>query len=70
MTARELLRKALKEIGADGLVSERDICGCGLDNLAPCDYLNPDCQAAKLGPAPEGDEFRLVDKWFYPMEDE
>ncbi len=38
-TAKQLLIDGLKAIGADGLVNcEGDpCCGCGLDDLAPCE---------------------------------
>ena len=46
MKVREMIIKQLKELGADGLCCQG--CGCGIDDLVPCDCLNLDrCQAAK-----------------------
>jgi hypothetical protein len=43
-------------MGADGLCNGEEQCGCGLDNLMPCDDLNwGDCEAAKFVNPPEGD---------------
>lgn len=49
MIALDLLKKALIEMGADGLCNPMEECGCGLDDLAPCgDCLNlQECEAAK-----------------------
>lgn len=45
---RALLQKALAGLGADGLCNLDEECGCGINDLAPCDCLNLDeCQAAK-----------------------
>jgi hypothetical protein len=45
--AIDLLKKALQEIGADGLVNVCTECGCGLDDFAPCGECNIDeCEAA------------------------
>lgn len=62
MNARNLLIEKLKEIGADGLYNGgygEDACGCGLDDLVPCDCLNlGECQPAK----------KREDGMFYPIE--
>lgn len=46
-TVHDLVREGLTAMGADGLVAA-GVCGCGLDDLAPCgDGPFPDCAAAK-----------------------
>jgi hypothetical protein len=59
MKAIELLKWAMKEIGADGLYTNDcdEPCGCSLDDLAPCGCDPSECVMAK----------RVGDK-FYPME--
>ena len=61
MNAMDMLRKALTDLGADGLYnSEGDgeqSCGCGLDDFAPCGCDFWDCVPAKK----KGD-------LYYPME--
>ena len=48
MNVHVLLQNALFEMGADGLCNPGETCGCGIDDLAPCDCINLDeCQAAK-----------------------
>jgi len=48
MNVHVLLQKALSGIGADGLCNPEEACGCGIDDLAPCENINLDeCQAAK-----------------------
>jgi hypothetical protein len=63
MKAIDLLKKALQDMGADGLcvdLKEADTCcSCSIEELAPqhCDYLGV-CLLAKKG----------KDGLFYPME--
>jgi hypothetical protein len=60
MNALNLLKKALIEMGADGLCCPGEECGCGLDDLAPCDCLNlRECEAAKWIPAMKCDPEEL-----------
>jgi hypothetical protein len=62
LNAKDMLIQKLKEIGADGLWNGEidEICGCGIDDLAPCDNCNIwQCEAAKLN---------HEDKLYYPME--
>ena len=48
MNVKEMLQKALREMGANGLCDPDEECGCALDDLAPCECLNLcECQAAK-----------------------
>lgn len=44
MNVKEIIEKYLKENGYDGLY-EDDYCGCGLENLAPCDSPGIHCYA-------------------------
>ena len=62
MTALQILIKALREMGADGLCIPGGLeegCGCGLDNLMPCETLGAECRPAKE--AMGGREFVLLD---------
>jgi hypothetical protein len=60
MNAKELLIRALREIGADGLYNWGMECGCGIDDLEPCDSCELlACESAKLH----------EDGMYYPMED-
>lgn len=49
---KEIIIEKLKELGADGLCGED--CGCGLDDLFPCDNCQTalDCVPAKTIRAP------------------
>jgi hypothetical protein len=42
-TVKEIIVKYLKENGYDGLCYTD--CGCDIDDLAPCDCINDDCEA-------------------------
>lgn len=44
LTVKDMLTKALKEGGYDGLCN--DNCGCAIDDLAPCENIGLDCVAA------------------------
>jgi hypothetical protein len=48
MNAKSILVKGLRELGADGLCLPELDCGCGLDDLAPCETCDlRKCLAAK-----------------------
>lgn len=48
MTVNDMIRAALIGVGADGLCNPYTECGCGKDDLAPCECLNlSECVAAK-----------------------
>jgi hypothetical protein len=66
-TVKEIVIAALKEMGADGLCEGE--CGCGLDNLMPCETVPIWCVPAKKVPVPAAhkDEY---DEWYAPMTDE
>ena len=55
LTVDNILEKALKDLGADGLCNSNGACGCGVDELAPCECLNLECIAAKWISPKEGD---------------
>lgn len=43
MTIKEIVKECLKIKGFDGLAGED--CGCGIDDLMPCDNPSPQCRA-------------------------
>lgn len=43
-TVKEIVVDYLRKNGYDGLCG--DSCGCGIDDLFPCDYLVADCTTA------------------------
>mgnify|MGYP001044441175 CR=1 FL=1 len=45
-TLTDMVRAGLEAIGATGLICTEIPCGCGLNDLMPCDEPRPDCQAA------------------------
>ena len=45
-SALSLLQKALSDMGADGLAC--DGCGCGIEDLAPCQDNPLGCRAARF----------------------
>jgi hypothetical protein len=47
MTVKEIVKEYLEKNGFDGLCSEN--CGCGIDNLMPCEKWNiPLCEPAYM----------------------
>lgn len=50
-TSREILKDRLVAMGADGLCNITEECGCGFNDLAPCDCINLDecVPARKIG---------------------
>jgi hypothetical protein len=44
VTALEILKNQLRQMGADGLCNSE--CGCGLGDLAPCNDYIGDCVPA------------------------
>lgn len=46
VTIKEILIKWLLDNGFDGLANTES-CGCGIDDLAPCDCSPMDCEPAK-----------------------
>jgi hypothetical protein len=62
ITARELLKQAICSKKADGLVNVMEECGCGVDDLCPCDECNlDDCVMAR---------HNKEDDMFYPLNPE
>jgi hypothetical protein len=48
VTAREMIKKQLAEMKADGLVNMECECGCHISDLCPCEDLNlQECLAAR-----------------------
>ncbi len=47
INVREIVRKHLASISADGLFNADVPCGCGVDNLFPCEGNGMDCVPAK-----------------------
>lgn len=45
MNVKDILLQYLKANGYDGL--SYTCCGCGVDNLVPCDHPELECQAAR-----------------------
>lgn len=67
-TVKEIVADYLREIGADGLCHPATECGCGVDDLQPCNYGNFECVPAKKVPVP--DEYADdVDEWYVPMKE-
>lgn len=55
-TVIDMVRLYLQEYGYDGLIDRTGMCGCGLENLAPCsDGPERDCRAAIHNEAPDAD---------------
>ena len=44
MNVIEITKKYLEENGYEGLVSQNGQCGCGLEDLAPCDESISNCE--------------------------
>ncbi len=72
MTVREIIIAHLRQVGADGLCS--DNCGCGIDDLMPCEGESVDggcreCIPAREAIANEAGEFHEVgDRIFIAMD--
>ena len=54
MNCREIVRDWLKRGGYDGLCAYD--CGCGLDDLMPCDGLVAECVPAYRGKLEDGED--------------
>lgn len=57
MTVKDILLKQMKECGADGLYNSNGECGCGIDDLVPCENWCLDCELAKK----VGDEYAPIE---------
>ena len=67
MNVKQIIIEHLKSIGADGLCT--DDCGCGIDDLAPCECWCPDCVPARKTIADEAGEFHDIgDTVYTPLE--
>ena len=68
MTVREMLVRALEQLGADGLCHPHEGCGCSIDDLGLCDAVNlRDCVAARRVDPPEWAE-SYEDDWYVPLD--
>lgn len=53
MNVREIVKKWLQENGYEGLCSGWISCGCAIDDLMPCDELDPThCEPGYKVPCP------------------
>ena len=74
MTIREIIVEALKRFGADGVCNPEFSCGCGLDDLSPCESDSIlMCEPAKRKIATAEDvaeesEYEVGDEIFVLME--
>ena len=65
-TVLSIITDHLRAIGADGLANE--FCGCGLDDLAPCQECCLSCVPAMATIATEpGDEYDIGDVIYVPI---
>ena len=60
MTVKDILRQNLKLRGFDGLCHPAMECGCGLDDLIPCEGAQADCQSAYVMLDDQGDRFYTI----------
>lgn len=57
ISVETMIRYHLEALGADGLCNPDEECGCGLDDLVPCECLNlKECKAARWYATKPGDE--------------
>ena len=64
MNCREIITEKLKALGADGLANTDAECGCGIDDLIPCNSDPSGFEPAKKSKS------RYYDDYCYkPMED-
>ncbi|WP_417003698.1 hypothetical protein [Adlercreutzia sp.] len=55
---REIVAQWLRENHYDGLCNAEGECGCGLDDLMPCQCINErECVCAYEIPVPDGNEY-------------
>ncbi len=71
-SALEIVKDELIKMGADGLCNLQGLCGCGVDDLAPCSGPINDCVAAQKTKHKPGDECEceLVGDCYSPMSGE
>ena len=55
MTLGKIAAAYLREHGADGLCYPWIFCGCGIDDLMPCDHPSSNCQPARARKATQKD---------------
>ena len=64
MNVHEIVEQYLRDNGFGGLVDKEAVCGCELDDLAPCDDMQAECIAGyKAGcTCGEGCDFHIVER--------
>lgn len=65
MKLREIIEAAMAANGADGLFNEHRECGCGIENLNPCDCMGTDCELAKGHAAEDAGDTYDVGEWVW-----
>jgi hypothetical protein len=63
MNVKTMVTDHLRWVGADGLCT--DGCGCGIDDLAPCECWCPDCVPARRTIAAEAGECHDIGDTIY-----
>lgn len=69
MNVKDIILANLQQVGADGLCNPEESCGCGIDDLQPCDGFQKGCRPAQQRVATEPGEYHDVgDRVFFVME--
>jgi len=69
-TVLDIIKSYLRDNGFDGLCEPDTECGCGLDDLAPCDGIIQDCIPAYRITLRDGDWWFTADFDHKPTEAE
>lgn len=56
MNVRDIVIEYLKKHGYDGLTNDEE-CGCGIDDLFPCEACPDRCEPAYRVLVPEGEDY-------------
>jgi len=68
ITLADMIRNELERLGADGLCNNDIGCGCGIDDLAPCDGPQLNCQPAHAAILTKPREYcDAGDVWYVPL---
>ena len=57
---RDMIRSKLRKLGCDGLANPDAECGCGINDLIPCQSDCSVCLPAKSKPTRNGMEWHMV----------
>lgn len=69
MNVNQILVAQLKAMDADGLFNAAGSCGCGIDDLAPCEGCCMRCVPARREIATEAGEYHEIgEAVFIPIE--